>query len=453
MYYLMLDPNYQIRYENKFGIIFDRRIEYILKNYIFISLSDYHFLKLFDGRYTENDLINILKKYKNIDYSFSKDIVKKFIDKYHRYILFLENKQMREDIEIKIKNNYRINTNYKYKEKLITPLSISLVLTENCFANCKYCYANGTTGKKDSITTKEVFKILKESYDMGVGCINLSGGDPFTRNDIYEIIKKIEELKLNYSISTKKIFNDEEIKKLILSNIKELQISIDSYDDEICKNLIGIDNYYSRQKIVISKLINNGIKVKINIVITKINIKTIPTLVKELLELGVNKIFLSPYIKSLGRHDDIFFCNIEDHKLLKCDLPVDDRIDYKIPNYDKVKYTNIDEMQFCTGGKMGLVVYSNGNVGICERLPDNILNIGNIKYNTLFDLWHCEKLKSVIEPNRDLFDGEECYNCEMFEQCIIKKGICYVRSYLHNKRKIYSQDPYCPKSNIYEKMF
>ena len=82
MYYLMLDPNYQIRYENKFGIIFDRRIEYILKNYIFISLSDYHFLKLFDGRYTENDLINILKKYKNIDYSFSKDIVKKFIDKY-----------------------------------------------------------------------------------------------------------------------------------------------------------------------------------------------------------------------------------------------------------------------------------------------------------------------------------------------------------------------------------
>lgn len=37
-------------------------------------------------------------------------------------------------------------------------------------------------------------------------------------------------------------------------------------------------------------------------------------------------------------------------------------------------------------GKMGLVVYSNGNVGICERLPDNILNIGNIKYNTLFDL-------------------------------------------------------------------
>ena len=49
MKYLLLDPNYQIRYENKFGILFDRRIEYILKNCLFISSSDYYFFKLFDG--------------------------------------------------------------------------------------------------------------------------------------------------------------------------------------------------------------------------------------------------------------------------------------------------------------------------------------------------------------------------------------------------------------------
>ncbi|MBW9211886.1 SPASM domain-containing protein [Bulleidia sp. zg-1013] len=98
-----------------------------------------------------------------------------------------------------------------------------------------------------------------------------------------------------------------------------------------------------------------------------------------------------------------------------------------------------------------MVVFTDGTVGICERLIRNDLKVGNIYKSSLFDIWDSINLKNIIEPNRELFKNTECYSCEKFKECVYGKGICYVRAKVISGN-YYSIDPFCPKSNSNQRM-
>ena len=446
---LKLKNEYCIRKEEEFAIIFDRRTEKIQKKLNRISLAEYELLKLFCGKYTIPQIYELLS-IKN-EYAAVKEYIDGFCNKYKGYLEKCTENDVRTDIVI--------NKTYFKKEyfesvlRLSTPLFISLVITKKCTSYCKYCFSDSNKPDVQSVflDIKDISRLLDEFKKLGVANINITGGDPFSHPEIMKILELVISTGIDFNISTKKILTDCEIRRIKNIGLKELQISLDSSNNEIASYLTGVDNYYEKMKNVILELLKKEINVKVNSVLTSYNIETIPMLINDLEDIGVKTLFLTPYNNSLGRHDDLFFPTFSQYENLNkylCEYHGKVNIDYQSPRIHSEE-KKLSDIQNCSGGRMGLVVFPNGNVSICERILNDELSVGSIKKETILEIWQGDALATLLKSKKDSFTGTKCFDCENYNLCIIKKGLCFARAKMIND-SFWSNDPLCPQDiNVY----
>ncbi len=71
---------------------------------------------------------------------------------------------------------------------LRAPAIVFVEVTNGCNLRCKHCYVSSGPTRPNEMTTREVFGLLDDLADMGVLQIFLTGGEPFTRPDVVELI-------------------------------------------------------------------------------------------------------------------------------------------------------------------------------------------------------------------------------------------------------------------------
>jgi len=102
-------------------------------------------------------------------------------------------------------------------------------VTHFCNQNCKHCYLDGGVHHtRAELNTGQIKDILNRFKDQGGKIISLTGGEPFTRTDIFTILDYIEELDLSLYLATNCILLDEEkIDKLsCYKNLKLVHTSL-----------------------------------------------------------------------------------------------------------------------------------------------------------------------------------------------------------------------------------
>ena len=90
------------------------------------------------------------------------------------------------------------------------PLAINFLVTSACNLKCEMCsYSTLLKPLPDNeLTTREIIDFFKREHKKGFH-VFLSGGEPFMRSDILEIIAAIKNLKLSCGICTNGILLDE----------------------------------------------------------------------------------------------------------------------------------------------------------------------------------------------------------------------------------------------------
>jgi MoaA/NifB/PqqE/SkfB family radical SAM enzyme len=73
--------------------------------------------------------------------------------------------------------------------KMNGPYSVFLELTNACNAICIHCRAEPSEQFLNELSKKEIFTILDDLMEMGTEFVILTGGEPFCREDLIEIIK------------------------------------------------------------------------------------------------------------------------------------------------------------------------------------------------------------------------------------------------------------------------
>lgn len=398
--------------------------------------------------YTKSELIDVYAEVNDCNFETAQKEVEYILNGYSEYINCESDVQKKREIVLPHKF-FTTDKKYCSAHRLDFPLTLSMVLTYKCECYCKYCFvnANKKASKCKLLETEKIMQLIDEAADYGVFGINITGGDPFTRSDIFDIVSKCINRKLNINISTKVLLSDEKIVKLVDTGLDKIQFSLDSDSDEEEKYLIGVDGFATKMLTVIKKVIDAGITVYVNTVVTKRNIASIPNLVEKLEKIGVTKHYITPYLRTLGRHDDDLFPSKEEYAKLTMFVKSytgNMYVNYKEPNLDE----NIEnEQNRCTGGRMGLVITPSGKVGICERLIDfEETIVGDVKEQNLREIWKGEKLYNLIEPSRDMFNFNECQRCERYDECVLNKGLCYARCKIAHGN-IFRQDPLCPLKN------
>jgi radical SAM protein with 4Fe4S-binding SPASM domain len=110
------------------------------------------------------------------------------------------------------------------------PIEINLELTHRCNLRCRMC---GVWGKKNDrrlpeLTLDEYTDLFGQMKSLGVHLVTLAGGEPFIRNDLFDITKAAKAQGLNCNIFSNGTLIDRlKINRLFESHLDKIIISID----------------------------------------------------------------------------------------------------------------------------------------------------------------------------------------------------------------------------------
>lgn len=108
------------------------------------------------------------------------------------------------------------------------PVYVQFYVTARCNLTCEQCniiYANSDVREA---TLDEIKRIADNFAKMGVAIVLLTGGEPFARKDLPEVIRAFESRGVHVRMQTNGFASEEQIARAVEAGGKDISISLDS---------------------------------------------------------------------------------------------------------------------------------------------------------------------------------------------------------------------------------
>ena len=148
---------------------------------------------------------------------------------------------------------------------------LRLAITDRCNFRCQYCMpAQGAeiVARKELLTYKEMYRIVRVLSELGVDKVRLTGGEPFVRKDFINFLESLafnDKLK-SINLTSNGVLVGQHIAKLETLGIKNINLSIDSLNREKFNKITrrqSFDVVYD----TLQKLQKSRINLKLNVVV------------------------------------------------------------------------------------------------------------------------------------------------------------------------------------------
>jgi len=171
-------------------------------------------------------------------------------------------------------------------------------ITNRCNLRCQMCDQWKTTPSlfAQELSTKQLYSFVDSASRMKAAVIVITGGEPFLRSDIFNIISYIRNKGIACHICSNGTLLDEvAVRKIKNAGLNSIAVSLDSNCEKIHNTIRGV-NCFSTVTEGIKRLrdIAPGIKIGINCVITKQNFHDIHRMILFAEKLGVDQIKFDP---------------------------------------------------------------------------------------------------------------------------------------------------------------
>lgn len=278
-------------------------------------------------------------------------------------------------------------------------------ITHNCNYGCSYCIFSCDKKRVDGeLTTQECFHIIDELVNNGFKHLKITGGEPFIRKDIVEILEYASK-NLIVDISTNaSLITDEIVSKLNKINLKMIHVSLDGNKEE--HESVRGKLTYDRTIRGLNALRKSKNKVRIGSVIHVNNENNLENLIKDSINLNTNEIIFSIMEPVEGQSKSLVKTISNDELIKNIDKLKTKYQDNVIVNYNFGKQPIF--VKKCPAGDKFLYINNMGFVSPCPWVYENNKNC--ISKKSLRD----NELKEVLKDN----------NISMFllEK---SKGVCY----------------------------
>jgi len=270
------------------------------------------------------------------------------------------------------------------------PYFIRIDVTSRCNFNCPGCYRSKTQPK--DLSTEKIFQVIDVIKDFGVKSILFSGGEPFCRKDLKDIIKYADKQGIKCNIVTNGFQFDDF--KFLKKYIKILSISLDGHTEET-NSRIRPKNTFNKIIDNLHKLKENKIKFNLITTLSKQNIEYLEEIIKFGQDIGaIDHTFVRFLPLGQGaKFKDWYIEDLEWQIILKR-LQQDDRL-----LFDE-KYFTHD----CGSGREYLYILGNGDISICTKGNHPI---GNIFENDIKFLWNNSPLLKTLRNTKH----HDCLHC------------------------------------------
>ena len=119
------------------------------------------------------------------------------------------------------------------------PVYVQFFVTARCNLTCKQCNVIYSNADVRECTLDEVKRIADNFKKMGVAMVVLTGGEPFIRQDLPEMIREFESRGIHVRMQTNGLATEEQIHKAVEYGAKDVSISLDSLDPAMQDDING----------------------------------------------------------------------------------------------------------------------------------------------------------------------------------------------------------------------
>lgn len=150
--------------------------------------------------------------------------------------------------------------------------SVNWHITKKCNFDCTYCFAR-FKDVKGTLPKEVALEIPRQLKDLGVEKLNFAGGEPMLYPHFIEVLKEAKRCGLTVSMVSNGSLLDEDKISEMSSYLDWIGLSLDSCSDDIQYKLgRGHQNHVSRTVKKAHWIKEHGIGLKINTVVTKLNL-------------------------------------------------------------------------------------------------------------------------------------------------------------------------------------
>lgn len=312
------------------------------------------------------------------------------------------------------------------------PVSFSFNNTERCQSRCITCNGWKTPAcvADEEMSFKQWTSILLNMHRwLGNYEFIISGGEPFLREDIFEIAKYASELGDTVNVITNGLAVHDRVDELLSSDFTNIIFSLNSVknpaihnesrgrDDAFKKTMDSIQNLNYRNKHYSNHKWKN---IYISTIVMPSNLSEIKPIAEFCKTEGIQVSY------QLMDNGDAFFASHNDGQIYDSDIKykvicaIEEMIDLKNQGYPiangyeqlkafKILIDNPDEIQNieCMVGENNFAIDPYGNCRICFCMEP----IGNLKDSLPQDLWFGEKAQEIREKIKKCTKNCRLLNC------------------------------------------
>lgn len=324
-------------------------------------------------------------------------------------------------------------------------------ITLACCFSCNYCGSKAGHARDNELSTDECLGIAEQLADIGCRRVSLIGGEVFMRPDWRNIASALTNRNVKVSIITNGyLFSENLIADIKDCNIESIAVSLDG--PERVHDRHRQKGSFKRAMRAIDTLTKHEIPVSIISTLHSENILCLD----EMFEIIKNKKIFAWQLQACSpmgnASDDDFSTNIDFHKVIDFvekhlhnphfAVGVADNIGYYTESEGRIRGNTNGKAVFlgCRAGLTSIGIDSVGNVRGCESLYDESFIEGNLRDESLYDIWNNP---DAFEYNRH-FTVErltgKCRKCVYGSRCA---GGC--RSYNFFTHGCMYESLYCAK--------
>jgi radical SAM protein with 4Fe4S-binding SPASM domain len=340
-------------------------------------------------------------------------------------------------------------------------------LTERCNLRCTHCYQGDTlpgemsssevTAVLDEIS--DTFRAWEDAYGIPFSpSFNITGGEPFVRTDLPHILDSIAKRRYEIFLLTNgTLVNRGRATMLAGLGVKSVQVSIEGPDD-IHDSIRG-EGSFGRAVDGIDHLLDAGLKVTVNVTLSRLNARCMRKVVAFASHMGVHRVGFSRLVPC-GRggaltgqmldprevkelYHSLFSLEVRNLEIVTGDPVAAQLRPVSAPRKRYRKKNNADGVGpvprgGCAAGVSGLTLLSDGTIVPCRRMG---IPVGNVRNDSIREVW---ATSPVLEALRDKsrYTGK-CGSCERWENCRGCRAVAYAHSRLQGRDDFLADDPQC----------
>lgn len=331
------------------------------------------------------------------------------------------------------------------KSYYTSPSLIDICVTKRCNLKCDYCSASACPNYDNTheLSALDFKKIFDEIDEMHVHRISLGGGEPFIRNDFFEILDAAVKHNFATIINTNAtLINAEIAQRLSNYSFDRICVTLDGSTKEIHECHRGKDTFF---KVIqgIRNLQKHKLPISTLFTLNADNISDLINTIKFNEELGIEYMTVMVVCPTGRASSDNLITKEKWYplflKLTEMKLNNEIKLNFKIvpPNesnvfwlyYFPLKYYNKLDLLYlwnqelpkenskreisCYAGVKSLSIDENGDVYGCDLMTGiKEFVAGNLKEQSLYNIWHYSPVfKEFREAQFSMLTGK-CATCE-----------------------------------------